>query len=736
MSTPSAPPGLFGADPSEGRDTIDLRLPIALVWARRRLVALITLAVIALAVLLALRSAPEYTAVAQLSIGAQQQNYVDVERVVTGPEIDDETVTGEIGRILSNAILRRVIAGLRLDLDPDYNPSAAADGGPGLRDRIAGLFGAAPSADAPSAERAMDLTIRNLRRSLSVEPMGNSFVVNVTATAARPRKAALIANAVANAYVLDQYEQLADEGERATAWFDDRLSGLQERISRAETEVERTRLAQLETFGESEAALEARLEEVGRRLALAQADRALQEARVNLVEAADGDREALSSLPEVLESELAAGLRERIVALQSERARLMTRYGDNHPDILSLDAELAGLQAAHDTEVDRIVGALRGDLARARDVDDRLRADIRDLEMSRIRQQQSNVSLRALEAEVETGRQIYLDFLTRYREVSETATLLRPDAGIVSDARPPQFGSGTSRKLVVGLAAFLGLGLACLVALTLAGMDQRIRSGEQAERAFGLTHLGSLPRVTSRRWQRRPLRADGRQPRIFTESLMALSVRLRDRLGEGVRVVGITSPEPAEGKSILAATLSEALADTRLRVLLVEADIHRPMMGELILEPGAPAHPQILARELGQGVDLAPATVAAALERCIQPGGPGFDYLRIGDVSEGAREFLSGPALAESFARLREEYDAVIVNMPPILAVSDTLRVLRQVDGALLAVHWNRTSRGSVRSALRVVGDMRGRFLGTVLTSVNPQRAPREEVALMSTEPY
>jgi succinoglycan biosynthesis transport protein ExoP len=133
---------------------------------------------------------------------------------------------------------------------------------------------------------------------------------------------------------------------------------------------------------------------------------------------------------------------------------------------------------------------------------------------------------------------------------------------------------------------------------------------------------------------------------------------------------------------------------------------------------------------------VTPEGVDDALDLCIRQTGHGFDFLRIGDVEEGARDFLSGPAFAASMARLRLHYDVVIVNLPPILAVSDTLRVMRHLDGALMVVHWNRTTRGVVRSALRAAGSMRGRVTGLVLSNVDVDRAPRDEMALLSTQPY
>ncbi|MEO1308225.1 MAG: GumC family protein, partial [Pseudomonadota bacterium] len=432
-------------EPSKSYDSIDLLDPLILFWRYRRLVLLIAGVVVAAAVAFALSLAPSYTAIAQVSIGNQQQNYVDIDQVVSGVPLEDTAVSDEISILLSHETMRAVVLGLRLDRDPNYNPLLDVAAGDDTNPEI------------ETSEIALDRTIGSLRRSLTIERQGNSFTLNIRAEAASPRKAALIANAVANAYILEQYKTMQREADRAQNWFTARLEELNEKIASSAQALESFRTQNIERFGESESSLEARLAEVSRQLAVAQAERADREARVQRLHSAGSDPQALSALPEVMRSDLVGDLKNRIVSIEAELARLRVRNGGNHPDTQSRTAELSALERSMVGEIERISEVLENELRQAISIEQQLSGKVQELELARIQQLEGGRDLQSLEATLETDREIYVAFLTRFREVSETATLFQPNTRIVSEARPPQFPSGASRRLIVVLAGLLGL---------------------------------------------------------------------------------------------------------------------------------------------------------------------------------------------------------------------------------------------------------------------------------------
>ena len=720
---PGAQGGPVGAEgpagpPRAAVDTVDLLRPALTLWSYRRLIAVVAGVATMAAILYALSIGPRFTGVAQVLIGGREANVIDIEGVATRLQADEETVASEIGVILSNAVLERAVRALALTEDPVYAPEADPDRG--LPGALAGpLRRVGILSSEPAAAGAVDRAVGALRRSLEVRPRGGSFIVDVAATADAPRKAALVANAVANAYLLGRLEEAAGEADSAAAFLSDQLDAMRAEIEEAEARMARLRGERLDAFGESAETTRARLARVADRLAAAQADRAEAEARAALADRADG----LASLPEVLESDLVDRLQERIAELRAAEASLLTRAGERHPEVIALRAEIADRTARRDDEIARIAEGVRREFERARDAEASLRALTRDLERRLVDGDRETARLAALGADLDAARALYGSFLTRFREVSETASLLQADARIVSDARPPERGSGPSRRLIVALAALLGLALGALAALLAEAVDQTVRTGAQVERLFSVPHLGSLPRARRLRGQRpwQAPDAEGKGDRRLVESLRDL--RAAVLLDGRAAVLGVTSAASDEGKSTAAALLAWSLSEIGRRVILVEADLRSPSLARLV----APEAEIGLSHVLRGEAALAGAVVGARA---------GFDLLPAGRADASAANLLLSAQLGEAFDALRERYDHVVVDLPPMSPVNDVPILGPELDAAILVVRWNATERSAVRGALAKLGARGIRVMGAVLTMVETASATEDEGRRMRSKYY
>lgn len=710
LGGPADGPGPAAPPPDEP-DTLDLLGPVLALWAYRRLIAVTTGLAGILAILYALSIEPAFTGVAQVQIGGRE-NVIDIEGVAGRLSPDDETVSSEVGAVTANAVLRRVVLGLQLHRDPYYGDEDEAREAP---------LGAMPD------DRTLDAAVGALRRSLQVRQRGASFLVEIAATADAPRKAALVANAVSAAYLTQQIEARARAAERAGAFLSAQLTEMDGEIEAAEDELTRLRTARLDAFGESPQTTEARLERVAERLAAAQADRAEAEARARLVGTLEASGEGLSSLPEVVGSDLVARLSERVGELRAQEAALLTRSGERHPDVVSLRAEIADREALMAAEMARIARGLERDFERAADAEAELARLTRALEDRLVSQDQQGVRLASLQAEIDTYRDIRQSFLTRFREVSETASLLLPDARVVSEARPPRSGSGPSRRLIVAMALFLGFALGCLVTLVIEALDQTVHSGRQAERLFFLPHLGSLPHMRRLRG-RRPWRGpdpESKGDRRLIESLRDVRTALLTGAATSSRtgVLGVTSATSGEGKSTTAALLAWSLSELGRSVVLVEGDLRSPSIGRVLAPDAQTGLSHVLRGE-------------ARLHEAVVAVDAGFDLLPAGRSEQAAANILLAPALGEAFDALRERYEHVVVDLPPAGPVNDVLVLGPELDGALMVLRWNKTTRSSVRGAVSKLGAHGVRTLGVVLTMVEASGAKDDERERMESKYY
>lgn len=623
-------------------EVFDLSAVISALWSRKWTVIGITAAAAIAAVLIALQMQPQYTAIARLSLDSQQPQVVDVQSVTPDRAVDDAIIGSEVGVLYSNALLERVVRGLGLHQDPEF-VEMVAEGG-------------------MSPDQVVDVAVTALRQSLDIAQSGNSLIIDIAAHAQRPREAALIANAVANVYVLEQLERRTAEGERANAWLAQRLDELRTQLGEAEDRVQAYQSESLRETGEGRVALEARLEAVSRELAAAQAAAAQAKARVDRVTAAIAEGKAIDTLPEVVASELIWRMREQLVALQTREANMLTHRGSENPEIRSLRSEIATQQQALVVESNRVAESLRDSYQSALEYEQSLAGVLRGLQDRLLAQEARDSGLGRLQGDVETLRTVYENFLIRYRETSETADILVPESRIVSEARPPLFPSGVSRKVVVILATVFGLTLGCLVALLQASLNRRISGAARLERVTQAPNLGTIP----------PLPKDWR-PGSATPGLGDSARRIANVLRLRCRpplVLGVTTPRAGTGASAAALLLAGELAAS-YRVLVVG-------------EAGAASH----------------------------------DF-RVVDVAQEPARWT--PAmLGARRNEMTRDFDYVLVILPPLLDSADALNLGMLLDGVLLVARENITEIPELDDSRRLLEDANIPLVGTILSDVAP----------------
>ncbi len=673
-------------------DTFDLRAPIMTLWSHRNLIlacaALLTMAAIAITSLMT----PSFTGLARVSLETRSTNYTNIKDVVSGLPVEDATIGSEIGIMGSNRILMRVARGLRLDLDPEFNPRVTET---------------ATSEMLNTEPQISDLILAYLRRSVWINQSGNSFIIDVGATSTDPQKAALIANAVTNVYLQEQLDEKNKIGTRATKWLELRLESLSGELAVAKEAVQAHQTLQLRKYGESRDVTEARLDETGLQFARAQAERVNAQSRFERMEVmAAGSPDGLSGLPEVVQSSLISRLQEQVVELKNNEANLLTRYGNRHPEIISLRAEISNLTVAIDAEKSRIADSIRNDFETARDYENSLANVMNGLEEKLLSQDTELTELRRLEANVDAVQTLYESFLARYREASETVTLVTPDSRIISEARPPQLPSGPSKRLIILMSTALGLGLGAMLALLLEAFKNSFRTPAQLEHALRIPHLGSLPLVTDKVWRTDPTRP------IQTEEHYLVKESLRDiRTGlalenNDARVIAVSSSHSGEGKSTVSVLLGSVMAEIGTKVLVIGADMRRPVLTKWI----APKS------KFGLGTVL---KGTSTINNSIVKARSGFDFLPAGSQNEIPANLLMSARMEQTFGELRQKYDYIIVDLPPVLNINDTRVFARHVDAIMFVVRWNKTSKGAALEALTKLRHQNYNVIGAVFNGVD-----------------
>jgi capsular exopolysaccharide synthesis family protein len=282
---------------------------------------------------------------------------------------------------------------------------------------------------------------------------------------------------------------------------------------------------------------------------------------------------------------------------------------------------------------------------------------------------------------------------------------------MVQPAGPPTEPSSTGLPVLLALGLLAGLATGAGAALLRNALDASMKAPEQLRHVAGAPNLGTIaydPQVP-----KRPLTVheDQQSPRAEAFRQLRTSLQFVD-VDHPRKVIVVTSSMPGEGKTTTLANLGIALASAGHRVLVVEADLRRPKLADLLGLNRSIGLTNILSGRL---------TTAQTIQHW---AGGGVDVLASGPLPPNPSELLASHQMSRLLTALRSEYDVVLIDTPPLLPVTDAAAVAPAADGVILVCRFKKTSRNQVAAAVEALPPGAARLLGTVFTMV-PAKGPR-----------
>lgn len=575
--------------------------------------------------------------------------------------------------------------------------------------------GAAASSDALSPEKLY--AIRRLLQTLSVRRIGITLVMEINVNSLDPVKAARISNAVADAYLVEQLEARYDAARRASDWLSERLAGLRDQLQESERKVAeyRTRFGIIDTA--SGGVDRQQVTEINTQIALARAAVAEKSAKYEQARRLTQSGGNVAAVAEVLQSQVVANLRTQEAEVARKEADLAARYGDRHPQVLNVRAEIADIRRAISSEVQRVVTNIKNEYDIALKREQSLKESLDQLSGVANQGDETRIKLRELEREADSNRNLYQSFLSRFKETREQTTLETTESRVISPAVTSSTPSSPRYTIVLGVAALLGLGLGIASALMMEYIESGFMTVEQTEALLGLPVLAVVPNMTKAEYD-----PQGKGLPIYSFVLQ----KPLSRLSEAVRTVRagvslsdvdnppklilVTSSVPGEGKSTFGSCFANSAAAAGQRVLLIDADLRHPSTSKLFgLEKEAG-----LVEVLGGTLDVSMAIRGFRDSTlAVLPAGSG---------TKNAPDLLGSLKMQQLLTAFRDTFDIVIVDTPPVTAVVDSLMVAGHVDKIVFVIEWEATPREVVLRAMNVLGDNRHRLAGIVLNKANIQQ--------------
>jgi succinoglycan biosynthesis transport protein ExoP len=700
------------------RRDFDIRKYLNFIWRHWMFIGAVTALSLLMGVIYLVRATPRYTATTQVLLERPQKSPTD-----TGADVytyrDRSFLENQLAILKSDALLQRVVIKEGL-----ATPAPAAKEPQNVDASADGPEEAAEEESPSTGDRSIADGINGLRGALSVSRSGQAEVFNISITSEDPAKAAKLANAVADAYVVDQLDARFESAKRSSSWLSDRLVDLRQQLRDSEEAVQKFRRDHgLARSGPTVALNDQQLSELNSKLIAARTDVAEKKTRADfLKEVAAGRKTLDSSLPDSLQSTAQATalatLRGKLADVSQREADLLARYSSRHPAVANVQAEKRDIERSIAAETQRMVEALKNDYTLAKARLDATEQAMREATGQGGLNNDDSVKLRELERTAAVNKSLFEDFLQKAKVSAEQSTFQARDVRVIMPAQKPGGPSypDQRRALMMALLAGLGLGIAGAIALEM--LSPGFTTPNQVEETLGVPVLASV-----RRMERSKLIKDGEVIPIpfyqlhfplspFSEAMRALrsGIHMSD-VDQPPKVIHVTSSKPSEGKSTIAASLAISAATSGLKVALIDADLRHPSVSRFFN----------LEKEKGL-VDLLLGAPSENLFRF--QGDLKLAVLPSGSKSLNPTDLLGSERMKQLVARLKETFDYVIFDTPPVGPVIDPLIVANLADKTIFIIEWGSTDRELVTASIRQLSNYK-RIGGVVLNSVKQERAKK-----------
>ncbi|MGA9798434.1 MAG: polysaccharide biosynthesis tyrosine autokinase [Terriglobales bacterium] len=692
-----------------------LRVLIKRKWLVVSCVAII-FGVVALATL---RSTRIYEAVGSIAINKTDPailNLKDSGNNGASDYYDPTDLDTEVRILKSDLLALQVIKALNLDKQPELG---------GTDEPSSDTLGLTTDALQPDSEKTTSL-LAGFKGGLRVSLVPNTRIIEIRYRSADKNLAANVVNTLINTYIEQNFKTRFESTMQASDWLSKQLVDLEMKVQTSQEKlVQYQKQHEILGIDEKQNITTSKLDELNKELTAAESDRMEKESIYRLVQSGDPDTAAAAATSAgtaASSSGLMEKMREQEADLKIQIAQLSTQFGTSYPKVVQLNTQLKEVEAQLQTETTKVVSRVRSGYLAALQHESMLRQALDNQKQEANKLNESAIEYTLLKRDVESYRSLYEGLMEKLKEAGVTAGLRSNNIRSVDKARVPTYPSepNVPRNLMFALA--LGLSTGIGLAFLLEGIDNTVRTPEQAQAISALPSLGMIPlgskgaieaatkrlTVASSR-EAVELVTQSRPQSQMAESYRALRTSLLlTSLGGPPKVILVTSALPQEGKTTTSINTAIVLAQKGTRVLLIDADLRRPSIHKTLgMGPKTG-----LSNVLTGNATLQQAVVRSSIL-------PTLFVLTAGTPPPNPAELLASSNMKDILAELRSEYDHIIVDTPPTLSVTDAVVMSTRADAVVLVIRSGQTTKQALRRARDLLMQVNARVAGVLLNAVD-----------------
>lgn len=686
--------------------------------------------------LVTLPQTPIYQAHTSIEIVGLNENFLNFRQASpiteTGTTSETSDIQTQIKILESESLLERVMAKLTADHVPSSGVSNHWD-----------EWRKVLHMPQPTPEKLYQEALVSAAKSLKVKAAGQTRILDVTVDSTDPRMASSFANTLANEFIEQNLESRWKTTEKTSDWLARQLDDMRVKLEHSEDALQQYARSSGLIFTDEKTNVSGdKLHQMQAELSTAQADRIAKQSRFETAQLSKPD-----ALPDVLND---TGLREiqtKITELKQQIAELSTTYTTEYSKLKRLQAQMATLETAFEQSRASILSRIRNEYEEALRREKLLSTAYDEQTKLVSGEGEKSIQYNILKREVDSNRQLYEAMLQQLKESTIASAMRASNVRVVDAAKvpsrpykpqaPTSAGIGMLGGLFVGAAliilrergdrtiqqpgdTMLYLKVPELGVIPAAGLEpKKQKYANEPRTGSGVLHLRTeesrreLPdRLELATWQQKPS--------IVAESFRStlISILFAGEGGTRPRVLVLTSAGPAEGKSTVASNLAIAIAEVGQRVLLVDADMRRPRQHDIFRMDNSRGLSTILRERTELNGDQTLGGLLRASEV------PGLTVLTSGPGTTAATNLLYGSHMPALLSYLRQHFDTVLIDTPPMLQISDARVLGRMADKVIMVVRAGHTTRDAVIAARQRFSEDGTTILGAVLNDWNPKSSP------------
>ena len=677
---------------------------------------------------------PMYQANARMIIEKSNPNIVSIQEVMAIDTWDPDYKETQYKIIESRSVARRVIKKLNLAESQEFKPAPKTGVIVSLKSSIRGMLSSLKKAvkglikTEPKVAQKPGLMsdeeellpdsglVSAFIGRISVSPVRDSRLVDIGFTARDPEVAVRTVNALAQAYIDHNMELRLGTIQDAMAWMNERIEEERLKVEASERKLQEYREQEgivTEFSGEVETVTAQKLAQLNSQVVQAESSRVEAETRYKQALQLKDNPLILDSIPEVLSNSLIQSIKKSEVELYNRISELSGKYGKEHPKMKAAYSELGSLQKRKTSEINRIIDSLRNEFEVAQAREASLKAALERQKQESLELNKKAIEYSVLKREAEGARELYDLLIRRFKETSVTEEIDAGNIRIIDRAEYAYQVSPNTRR-DMRLAAVIGLMLGLGLAFFIEYLDNTIKSPEEVEPYFKVPLLGVVlgHQVKGRREEdmnKKDELVTLKDPKsAVSESYRGIRTRIlfSSTLSQPKSILIVSAME-GEGKTISAANLAVIMARTGSRVLLLDCDMRKPRMNSIFG----------IEREKGvSNVLVGDCSISDAVHKTDIEN---LNLIPCGQIPPNPSELLGSKAMREMLATLGRSYERIVIDSPPITAVTDAVVLSKAVDGVVVVLQANKTERVLAKRAIEQMQAVNAHIFGIILNRLD-----------------